>query len=281
MDFSSLTQQLLQSALSFFVFGTLFCAILSLIFLPASFHPRVRKAFPSAPKQGFIAMLLSFFMAILSLNVVNSTWFAQNFKVVSKSEALQQSDSDGDPFKTAYSSPEDVELYFASVPSGADVYFNGDYMGETPLSTSVTKARKFHYAIVADPKTYTPYAGMFSAEKDESLSIHAGLLTDELTSRLEEEEDAALVPEQKLFVQAIDYLEETKEITAKLHNNTDLNYNYAFVSFRTFGGEGEELEPTYKLIHNIKAGERYTFDLKVPETVTSVKLLSVLPLSPY
>ena len=294
MDFSLILQQLTQSILSFFVFGALFCSILLLIFLPISFHPRIRKPFPSAPKQSFIAMLLAFFIAITSLNVVNSTWFVQSFKVVNQASAVAETNGtktngtettvggvEDDLFKAAYRVPETVDLYFASVPSGADVYFDESYMGQTPLATSVTKARKFHYAIIADPKTYTPYAGIFSAEKEENLSIHAGLLTDELVNRLETEEEAALVPEQELFVQTIDFSQENAEITAKLHNNTDSNYNYAFISFRVLTAEAVELEPQYTLIHNIKAGERYTFSLKVPETITEVKLLSVLPLSPY
>ena len=284
MDFSVFLQQLTQSALSFFVFGALFCSIVALIFLPMSFHPRIRKPFPSAPKQSFIAMLLAFFVAITSLNIVNSTWFTQYFELVSQTESsteFEQGLPEDDPFKAAYTVRDDVNLYFASVPSGADVYFDDVFMGETPLEATVTKARKFHYAIIADPKQYTPYAGMFSAEKEESLSIHAGLLTDELVSRLEEDGEAALVPEQKLFVQAIDYSQENQLISAKLHNNTESNYNYAFVSFRVFTAEAEELEPQYKLIYNIKQGERYTFNLEVPETVTEVKLLSVLPLSPY
>lgn len=289
MDFSLMLQQLTQSVLSFFVFGALFCSILLLIFLPISFHPRIRKPYPSAPKQSFIAMLLSFFIAITSLNVVNSTWFAQSFSVVNQVSATTETSVDtievdsveDDPFKAAYRVADTVDLYFASVPSNADVYFDDIYMGKTPLTTSVTKARKFHYAIIADPKTYTPYAGMFSAEKEENLSIHSGLLTDELANRLETVEEAALVPEQELFVKTIDFSQENAEITAKLHNNTDSNYNYAFISFRVLTAEAQELEPQYTLIHNIKAGERYTFSLKVPETITEVKLLSVLPLSPY
>ncbi len=285
MDFSLILQQFTQSILSFFVFGALFCSIMLFVFLPISFHPRIRKPYPSAPKQSFIAMLLSFFIAVTALNVVNSAWFAQSFKVVnqasSSTETSENTILEDDPFIAAYRVPETVDLYFASVPSGADVYFDDVYMGQTPLATSVTKARKFHYAVIADPKTYTPYAGMFSAEKEENLSIHAGLLTDELTNRLEEAEEAALVPEQELFVQTIEFSQENSEITAKLHNNTDSNYNYAFISFRVLTEEAEELEPQYTLIHNIKAGERYTFSLPVPETVTEVKLLSVLPLSPY
>jgi len=254
-------------------------------------------------------MFLAFFVSVLSLNMVNSAWFAQTFEVVSKTSTITEEETanpEDDPFKAAYKVPENVDLYFASVPSEADIYFDDVYMGKTPLATSVRKASKFHYAVIADPKVYTPYAGVFSAEKEESLSVHAGLLQDEVTERLEEDE-ASLVPEQELYVQAIDFSLEDAEITAKLHNDTDENYNYAFVSFRVFGtvvsdevvdtestvnteeaievvesaGVVEELEPHYKLLHNIKAGQRYTFTLSVPETVTEVKLLSVLPLSPY
>lgn len=288
MDFGLILQPLTQSVLSFLVFGALFCSIVFLISLAISFHPLIRKPFPSASKQSFIAMLLSFFVAVLSLNVVNSTWFSQNFKVVNKLNTTSIQDDNSlvkdDLFKAAYAVPENVDLYFASVPSEADIYFDDAYMGKTPLTTSVRKARKFHYAVIADPKVYTPYAGVFSAEKEESLSIHAGFLTDELTTRLEEQEEAVLVPEQELFVQAIDFSQETSELSAKLHNNTDQNYNYAFVSFRVFSeveGVEVELEPLYKLLHNIKAGQRYTFNILAPETVTEVKLLSVLPLSPY
>lgn len=300
MDFASLLQPFTQSVLSFFVFGALFCSIIFLIFLPFSFLPVIRKHFPSAPKQSFITMLLAFFVSVLSLNVVNSAWFEQNFETVSVSNTSSTLDEtstlEDDPFRAAYVEPEMVDLYFASVPSEADIYFDGEHMGTTPLATSVRKARKFHYAVIADPKVYTPYAGVFSAEKEENLSIHAGLLTDELTSRLEEVEEAALVPEQELYVQTIDYSKETSEISAKLHNDTEANYNYAFVSFRVFGidvgsvedgtemdvvGDVVELEPHYKLLHNIKAGQRYTFTLQVPENVTEVALLSVLPLSPY
>jgi len=165
-----------------------------------------------------------------------------------------------------------VELTITTDPEGALIYLQGEYIGQSPLTASVT-AGQVSYVVVADPSLYRPFAGQVTVGEERNLAVWIDRrVSGELSELLRIRENSFLTILEASLSEGV--------IRGVVRNDSSHHYPAVFISYLLYQG-GALVGATHALVPELAAGEARAFaTLPVGEGVTRYLLLELVELVP-